>query len=51
MKRLGSANLMLILSFLLLLSGSRVFAQLGAAGVSGGICNRKLFQKSSQNPF
>jgi hypothetical protein len=41
MKRLSSANRMLILSFLLLSFGPRVFAQLGAAGISGAVTDQQ----------
>src|SRR5262249_4926298 len=41
MKKLSSANLTLILSFLLLSFGPRVFAQLGAAGISGAVTDQQ----------
>jgi carboxypeptidase family protein/TonB-dependent receptor-like protein len=41
MKNLSSANRMLILSFLLLSFGPRVFAQLGAAGISGAVTDQQ----------
>jgi outer membrane receptor protein involved in Fe transport len=41
MKKLSSANLTLILSFLLLSLGPRVFAQLGAAGISGAVTDQQ----------
>ncbi|HEY6400327.1 MAG TPA: carboxypeptidase-like regulatory domain-containing protein, partial [Blastocatellia bacterium] len=41
MKKLSSANPTLILSFLLLLFGPRVFAQLGAAGISGAVTDQQ----------
>jgi hypothetical protein len=41
MKKLSSANRMLILSFLLLSFGPRVFAQLGAAGISGAVTDQQ----------
>src|SRR5499426_3663774 len=41
MKKLSSANWMLILSFLLLSFGPRVFAQLGAAGISGAVTDQQ----------
>ena len=41
MKRLSSANQMLILSFLLLSFAPRVFAQLGAAGISGAVTDQR----------
>ncbi len=41
MKKLSSANWMLILSFLMLSLGPRVFAQLGAAGISGAVTDQQ----------
>jgi Carboxypeptidase regulatory-like domain/TonB dependent receptor len=41
MKKLSSANRMLVLSFLLLLFGPRVLAQLGAAGISGAVTDQQ----------
>jgi Carboxypeptidase regulatory-like domain/TonB dependent receptor-like, beta-barrel len=41
MKNLRSANRMLILSFLLLSFGPHVFAQLGAAGISGAVTDQQ----------
>jgi hypothetical protein len=41
MKKLNSANRMLILSILLLAFGPRVFAQLGAAGISGAVTDQQ----------
>jgi hypothetical protein len=41
MKKLSSANLTLILSFLLLSFSPRVFAQLGAAGISGVVTDQQ----------
>jgi Carboxypeptidase regulatory-like domain/TonB dependent receptor len=40
MKKLCTANRMLLLSFLLLTFGPRVFAQLGAAGISGSVTDQ-----------
>ncbi len=41
MKKPSSANRMLILSFLLLSFGPHVFAQLGAAGISGAVIDQR----------
>jgi outer membrane receptor protein involved in Fe transport len=41
MKKLSSANQMLILSFFLMSFGPRVFAQLGAAGISGAVTDQQ----------
>jgi hypothetical protein len=41
MKKPSSANRMLILSFLLLSFGPNVFAQLGAAGISGAVIDQR----------